>query len=469
MVFPLGLVSQKHLIYTAVRPLEIIILSSLLWIIYLLFREDKKLFLYSLFGGLLVCFLHFYLESQRWQMAPAYLLFLIIFLFYKKGGEKPLWGKSLILVYFLFSAFLPFVIPVFSLPTPTGSYSIGTQTFQWTDSTRLEWFTYENPNDYRKIMVQVWYPSNDIKGRAPEPYIDNITIRAETIGSAGGFPGWMAGHINLVKTNSYLNASPDLTNAPYPVLILSHGITGMRQIHSALIEELTSHGFVVASLDHPYDCNLTLFQDGTVADYRSDITGHPDSVQIRRKQLNTRVADVRFLLDTLTKINQAIHFNGLMDLNRVGVLGHSYGGATAIQVAFEDKRFRSCLVLDSWMNPLSTNVLNSGISQPFIYLGRPHWDDSDYPTSPNLVNTFTKSSPEKNFQLVLKNSRHLDFCDAPLFSPLTDRFLETGPISAKKAVAITNKVALSFFSYFLKDKQGEFPNDILNEHFLLLR
>ncbi len=161
---------------------------------------------------------------------------------------------------------------------------------------------------------------------------------------------------------------------------------------------------------------MTVFHDGTLADYRSDITGHPDSVQVRRKQLNTRVADIRFVLDKLTEISEAPWFNGLMNLNKVGVLGHSFGGATAIQVSFEDDRFKSCLVLDSWLNPVSDTVLISGIKQPFLYLGRPLWNDSNYPSSPELVKTFINAFPENKYQFILKNSRHLDFCDAPLFS-----------------------------------------------------
>ena len=158
-----------------------------------------------------------------------------------------------------------------------------------------------------------------------------------------------------------------------------------------------------------------------------------------------------------------------MNLNKVGVLGHSYGGATAIQASFEDDRFKSCLVLDSWMNPISATVLNSGIKQPFIYLGRPLWNDSNYPSSPELVKTFINAFPENKYHFILKNSRHLDFCDAPLFSPLSDWFLETGSIPAKKAVSTTNKVALSFFDYFLNDKRGGFPNNILNDSYLISR
>ncbi len=158
-----------------------------------------------------------------------------------------------------------------------------------------------------------------------------------------------------------------------------------------------------------------------------------------------------------------------MNLNKVGVLGHSFGGATAIQVSFEDDRFKSCLVLDSWLNPISDTVLISGIKQPFLYLGRPLWNDSNYPSSPELVKTFINAFPENKYQFILKNSKHLDFCDAPLFSPLSDWFLETGPIPAKKAVSITNNVSLLFFNRYLKDNRSGFPGLLVLEPYLTLR
>ncbi len=451
------------------RSLEIIILTSLLWTIYLLFWKGKKLFLYSLFFGLVVCLLHFYFESYRWQMAPAYLLFAVIFIIYKRGYFNSLWLKSFLFVCLLVSILLPVLVPVFSLPTPTGPHTIGTQVFQWTDSTRMEWFTNENPDDYRKIIVQAWYPSENSNTVKPEPYIDHIDVRARALGTAGGIPGWLAGHIELVKTHSYADVPPEISRSPYPVLILSHGITGMRQIHTSLIEEFASHGYVVIALDHPYDCNLTVFQDGTTADYRSDITGHPDSVQIRRKQLNTRVGDIRFILDKLMELNTSSFLGGMMNLKKVGVLGHSYGGATVIQASYEDDRLNSCLVLDSWMNPLPNTILKNGIPQPFLYLGRPHWDGSDYPSSPALLKTFMNTLTENKYHFILKYSRHLDFSDAPLFSPLSSYFFLTGSIPAQKAVSITNSLALSFFDRFLKGKLNEFPDNILNEPLIIYR
>ena len=448
------------------RPLEIFILVILTLTIYLLFKDDKKGFLYCLFLGLIVCLVHFVLEKYRWQMIPGYSLFFILFIFYKIKTSISYIKKTVLLFLLAISISLPCAIPVFKLPAPSGKYPVGSQIFQWTDSSRVEWFTNENLNDHRKIIAQVWYPSHKQEGKEPLPYIDNIELRSKTLGAAGGFPGWISEHISLIKTHSFLNASPNTQNGPFPLLIFSHGITGMRQIHTSVIEELTSNGYVVVGIDHPYDCNLTIFEDGSMADYRSDITGHPDSVQIRNKQLKTRVGDISFVLDKLTLLNNSFYFNNIIDLSLTGVLGHSYGGASAINVSFVDPRIKACLALDSWMNPLSNKIINTGINQPFLHLGRASWNDSDYPSSPDLLMSFVKLKPKNKYSYILNGSRHLDFCDIPLFSPFSGLILETGSVSAKTAVSTTNKIVLTFFDHFLKKLDNGFPNCFANSPLL---
>ena len=59
-----------------------------------------------------------------------------------------------------------------NLPIPNGSYKIGTDTFIFEDKSRLEWFTEDNENDFRRIAVQMWYPASEISDSL-HPYIDN--------------------------------------------------------------------------------------------------------------------------------------------------------------------------------------------------------------------------------------------------------------------------------------------------------
>ncbi len=442
------------------RLFESIILLLLVVLVYQLVYSSKrdKHAAQLIFVSIIIIVIHIFIESYRWQMVPAYLSFGFIYLRLKIGElkftqriNKFAWAAWLILV-----VGLPFSVPVIELPHPTGPHTIGSEIYHWVDSSRAEWFTpdRENPNDVRELVVQVWYPATNVIGE-PMPYIDHLKIRSAAMGDAGDFPGFLVEHLDLVKTHSFLNAPPE--SGKYPLLILSHGVTGFRQMHTSLIEELTSHGYIVAAPDHPYDCNLTVFPNGDIADYRSEITGFPDSVKIRRQQLNTRVADIKFILDQMSTTNQLAN---QIDFNRIGALGHSYGGATVIQSAYEDNRIKAVLTLDSWMNPLPDHVLKNGIEQPFLYLGRPSWDDSDYPTSPELLEKFMKNLDTNSFHFILEISRHLDFTDAPLFSPFSSLILETGSIPAKKAVTITNDVVLSFFDTFLKNKNNQFPNNL---------
>ncbi len=48
-----------------------------------------------------------------------------------------------------------------------------------------------------------------------------------------------------------------------------------------------------------------------------EITGHPDSVAIRKQQIETRVADLRFIIDQLERIQSGAlrhPLNGYLDL-----------------------------------------------------------------------------------------------------------------------------------------------------------
>jgi hypothetical protein len=49
------------------------------------------------------------------------------------------------------------------------------------------------------------------------------------------------------------------------VLIFSHGRGGYRQHNTMQVEELVSHGYIVAAIDHPYAATGVVFPDGRIA------------------------------------------------------------------------------------------------------------------------------------------------------------------------------------------------------------
>ena len=151
------------------------------------------------------------------------------------------------------------VVPVNDIQAPSGDYNVGTQLFHWTDIDREEWFS-EIDGDKRELVVQVWYPSNDISDRT-DPWLDNISTREEAIMDNFKVPKFIAKSIDRVDTDAFVESSP-LTTKIFPVIIFSHGFEGFRSQNTTQIQELVSNGYIVFALDHTYDATLTIMPDG---------------------------------------------------------------------------------------------------------------------------------------------------------------------------------------------------------------
>ena len=392
-----------------------------------------------------------------------------MFITYKYKAVNRFTG-TILGAWFLISAFIPWAVPVFTMPAPEGDFSIGSETFHWVDSSRLEWFTDENDNDVREIMVQAWYPSENSDSIGTNSYMDFMNLRSKTLASAGKIPAFLPSHLNMISTNTRNDVACSDKLEKYPVLIFSHGITGSRHLHQILFEHLASKGYIVFALDHSFDANLTIFPDGKIADYRSEITGHPDSILIREKQINTRAFDIGFIIDQIRKIETGIidsKLSGRLDLDRVALGGHSYGGATAILASHNYEIIKACVVLDGWISPIPDEVISEGINVPFLFMGRPSWHDSDYPGNyERLADLITHSSNEK-YDLRINQTLHLDYTDIPLMSPLVKHVMDVGDLKPSTTLSLINDLVLGFLEVHLLERDYKGFKQSLDNNLLI--
>ena len=188
----------------------------------------------------------------------------------------------------------------------------------------------------RSLMVEAWYPT-DVR--------DGTATRYELLPGVG-FHSPMASE-----------ALPPSTGQ-HPLVVWSHGRTGLRHIYTKLCEGLASNGYVVVSSDHPGD---TLFDWLTGA--------HVDDITNERQ----RLGDVRFLIDsTLAGLIEPISSTHVDDA-AIFVAGHSYGGLTAlishtgIHGLQGDPRIRAIAGAQAYTRTLSKDVVDC-ISVPTLLL-----------------------------------------------------------------------------------------------------
>lgn len=323
------------------------------------------------------------------------------------------------------------------LPALTGSYATGTTYYSLLDPNRGENFS-PAPFDNRQLLLQIWYPTAGA-GSQPASYLASPLAEDPSVG-----------FLNLVRPRSFLNAEIASDQATYPLLLFSHGFGELSQTYTARAEELASHGYVVASVTHPYDALFAGFPDGQIISLDPELAAalqNPaTSASASTAETQLRAADLQFVLDELTRFNNSDPQNRLtarLDLENIGVFGHSLGGATAAAVMALDSRFDVGINLDG---TLWGDVVETGIDRPFMVMGS-GLDGSRQ--------TFLENSTGDRYSFILAGAGHHNFADAPFLLPLLEEvgaagLFEIGAIEPSRGAALINEYTLAFLDQYLK-------------------
>ena len=214
-----------------------------------------------------------------------------------------------------------------ALPAPSGPYATGRSTFDWVDESRDETST-PGRSGKRELLVHLWYPTPRVGGKAP--YLPD----AERM--MADLPSGAAETIRTLEIAAQPGAPILRLNGRRPVVIFSPGQGVKTLLYSALQQDLASHGFVVAAIEHPYDAPVVVFPDGRTVRPLPKSALAPRQVQVsdlvaQQEAADYRARDMLFVKRQLAGLNQAADgpFGNSLNLSEVSVVGHSLGGMAA--------------------------------------------------------------------------------------------------------------------------------------------
>ena len=312
-------------------------------------------------------------------------------------------------------------------PAALGPWEVARAELVLTDPTR----------DDRTLLVSIWYPVD--RGQAVGPFTQYLLV-------LDGLP------IATIVSDVARLTGPVSAQGPFPLVVFSHGNSGIRFQSYFLGEHLASHGMVVAAPDHAGNTALDLFAPGTPFEAKD------------------RPLDISLVIDRMLEENglpESRYFERI-DAGRIGVAGHSFGGFTALAMAagFEDlpadPRVRAIMPISPIATSLSTAELES-IQIPLFILGGT--SDITTPIDPQSVRGFGVPIVEPRYRVDVELAGHNSFTNvcqlvAPLFElpsslfpPSLFAFLQNqvdegcapALIPLDEAHQITNRFATAFF------------------------
>ena len=339
-------------------------------------------------------------------------------------------------------------------PYPTGPYLIGQRLPDW----RLL-----APEASPKIApaVELWYPvKNDVVG--PSRW-------TRTLAAVEHF--WETGKTGE-PDEPLMNRAITPEGGPYPLLLYFSGGSGEAIDNVYLINELVSHGFIVASVHYPVvllgvsseDLELRKAEAAWLWDFSSEEATKATLARFDAR-VRQRAKDASSILSLISSFD-ASELDGLrgrIDTYRVGVFGYSFGGAVAAEAKMRDKRFMAAVNLDGWH---FGDSLQHGVTSPYLYVIS---DEMRMPTHQELASLAPAERSEAiltkrqfdqpiaamkghgGYLLRISGAYHPNLADLA-FRCFLLRRMALGPIDPSHAFRIISSYTLAFFQKYLQNR-----------------
>lgn len=301
-------------------------------------------------------------------------------------------------------------------------FTCATQLFHLIDTQRKELYTNDLVYPWRELMVRVWYPADG--------------------------------------TNN--NKISD-KQRHYPLLIFSHGLGGQfnGDSYATLCQACVNAGYIVVTISHSYACKPVQFPDGRITTHSWSNVAQS---YLSGREMDVWEADVAYVLNQIQQCAHDEHsfLYNKVDLDNIGMIGHSYGGAAAVQMCRKDYRIKAAVNLDG---PLRGNNATVPCSNPVLFViaaALPYtsalmgdatlandfgWSYAMYFQEIAIINAFINAMQSNAHKVIIDGIRHTTFSDE-IFLQYT--VLDDSLIDPHVAHGIINAYVVDFFDTHLK-------------------
>ena len=370
------------------------------------------------------------------------------------------------------------------LPFPSGRFGIGQASYRLSPSEMpASGITSAEPRLF------IWYPAAiDPDTSAP---IDNVWGFSKSMGK-------------FIQTHTIANAAITGGSSRFPLILFSPAAGNESAAYLSQIENLVSHGYIVASLQNSEGPSAIWFQDTGLTVFETDMrrafffsaSRNPDAVLARaegfeRSRETAESAKLRFAFNQVILIatdrSRRAPFAGRIDLEYVGVFGHASGGNAVARLCASDPRISACVDENGWT---SKGLLTEGNPsrlprQPFLWIDMPmKWLDGAELTyaqiSRDRFGRLAKASAVAadrelkslmggayRISLLTPDLNDKNFTDGPLVWSMKRGHI--GDAKARAALAVINVYSRTFFDKYLKGRSAPLLNSNATSPFSKVR
>ena len=293
---------------------------------------------------------------------------------------------------------------VLFLPEPTGPHPVGTTSVHLVDGSRPDQWVADTS---RELMITIWYPAASATG----PRAGYLTRAESELVLSRRDVGVPLDTLSTVRPNAFADAPPVGEPGGRALILLSPGFTQPRATLTSIGEDLASHGYVTAVIDHTHENAAMTFPDGRIVGFGLAQGRRGPDFWLRVR--GGRAADASFVLDELLGPNPPWPGAALIDPHRVGMAGHSAGGASTIAAMLADRRIRVGSNMDG---STDAPIPATGLGRPFLFFGRDgQYSPGDGPAADTWARDWPGLTGWKRW-LVVAGAVHASFTDLGLLA-----------------------------------------------------